>query len=177
MIFFCFMKNIKLIFTRSANNIIGRENDVIWYLSNDVKDFSEKTSGHIVLMGMKTWENTPSSMKPFPNRHNVVLTRDNYFNNYSDNIEVANDLDTYIQNYQNDQFENRTLWINGGGEILFGAIKYANEIHVTELLDQFEGDVTGPEIDPDIFRLNYSSEVIKDSFSGLEYYRSVYSRI
>lgn len=171
------MKNIKLIFTRSANNVIGRENEVIWYLPNDVHDFKEKTSGHIVLMGMKTWENTPSSMKPFPNRHNVVLTRDNHFNHYQENVEIANDLDTYIQNYQNNPHETRTLWINGGGEILFGAIQYANEIHVTELLDEFKGDVNGPEIDLKVFRLSYSSEVLRDSFSGLDYYRSIYSRI
>lgn len=171
------MKNIKLIYTRAANNIIGKENDVIWYLPNDIRDFKEKTNGNIVLMGMKTWENTPTSMKPFPDRHNVILTRDPYFNNYLENIEIAHDLDTYIQGYLNDPYEHRTLWINGGGEILFGSIKYANEIHVTELLDTFEGDVTGPEIDPDLFRLDYSSEVIKDAFSGLEYYRSLYSRI
>lgn len=171
------MKNIKLIFTKSANNIIGKENDVIWYVPNDIHEFKEKTNGHIVLMGKKTWENTPSSMKPFPNRHNVVVTRDSCFNNYLDNVEIANDLDIYIQNYLANQHEQRTLWINGGGEILFHAIKYANEIHVTELTDTFEGDIKGPEIDLNIFRLNSSSEVMKDTFSGLDYYKSIYSRI
>lgn len=171
------MKNIKLIFTKSANNVIGKENDIIWYMPNDLNDFKEKTTGNIVLMGMKTWENTPTSMKPFPNRHNVILTRDTNTVIYQDNVEIAHDLDTYIQNYLNDTNEFRTLWINGGGEVLFNAIKYANEIHVTELLNDFEGDVLGPEIDSKIFRLEHSSEVLLDSFSGLEYYRSVYSRI
>ena len=57
---------------------IGRNNDLMWYLPNDMKFFKETTVGHAVVMGRKNFESIPEKYRPLPNRENIILTRNNY---------------------------------------------------------------------------------------------------
>ena len=59
----------------SENNVIGKNGDIPWDIPEDMKHFREKTTGHSVIMGRKTYESLPENYRPLPNRRNIVLTR------------------------------------------------------------------------------------------------------
>ncbi|ETJ00135.1 MAG: Dihydrofolate reductase, partial [Veillonella dispar DORA_11] len=58
------------------NRVIGKDNTLIWHLPNDLKFFKEKTTGHVIIMGRKTFESLPFLL---PNREHWVITRDKGF--------------------------------------------------------------------------------------------------
>ena len=64
--------NLTLIFAVSENNVIGKDNELVWRLKNDLKRFKELTYGHCIIMGRKTFESFPN---PLPNRTHIVITR------------------------------------------------------------------------------------------------------
>ena len=66
------ISNLSIIVAVSENNAIGKDNNLLWHISEDLKHFKEITSGHSVLMGRKTFE---SLGKKLPNRRNIVITR------------------------------------------------------------------------------------------------------
>lgn len=156
---------------------MGRENEIIWYLNQELINFREKTKGQIVLMGKRAWETIPSKDKPYSDRFTVIATRDLAFTTYHENINVVYDLEWYIKNYCDDLCEKRSLWVIGGSDILHQTVKFADKIEVTEVLSKIEGDILSPKIDGRSFKLNFSGDVITDSFNNSEYFKSVYSRI
>ena len=70
---------IAIIVAVDAKNGIGKNNDLMWHLPDDMKFFKEKTSENIVVMGRKNHESIPEKFRPLPNRENVVLTRNKKF--------------------------------------------------------------------------------------------------
>ena len=68
-----------LIVAMDLDRGIGKNNDLMWHLPNDMKFFKETTSGHVVVMGRKNYESIPERFRPLPNRENVVLTRNANF--------------------------------------------------------------------------------------------------
>lgn len=170
------MKSINLLFTKSTNNVIGRENEMLWYLSKEDTEFRDKTKNQIVLMGMRTWETIPTIKKPFSDRVNVIVTRDRNFTYFDDNVNVVYDLQWYLNEYKNLDTD-KELWIIGGGQILNQSVKYADNIEVIEIDVMIAGEIKAPKIDGRSFRLTNSTEMKLDSFSGIEYFKSYYKRI
>ena len=74
------MRNISMIVAVSKNNVIGKNNSLAWHLPDDMNYFSNMTQGHSVIMGRKNWESIPKKFRPLPNRKNIVITRNTYFN-------------------------------------------------------------------------------------------------
>ena len=66
---------VSLIVAVSENGVIGKDNDLIWYLPKDMKFFKETTQGHHVIMGRKNFESIPHKFRPLPNRTNIIVTR------------------------------------------------------------------------------------------------------
>src|SRR5690606_15002992 len=87
---------ITIIAAKSDNNTIGNENQLIWHISNDLKRFKQLTSGHVVIMGRKTFE---SIGKPLPNRTNIVITRNKDWN--SEGILTVNSLEEALAQAKN----------------------------------------------------------------------------
>ena len=81
------LKEITLIAAASENNVLGKDNRLIWHISDDLKRFKKLTLGHSIIMGRKTFESMP---KALPNRNNIVLTRNNNYK--AKNAIVAHDL-------------------------------------------------------------------------------------
>ena len=123
----------------SENQVIGKDNDLIWNLSIDLKRFKMLTSGHHMIMGRKTFESFP---KPLPNRTHIVITRQP---NYpaSEGIVVVNSIEKAIAAIKND----KQPYIIGGGEIYKQALPYASIIELTRVHGYFEGDTYFPKID------------------------------
>ena len=142
-------QNITIIAAAGENNIIGKDNQLIWHLSDDLKRFKELTNGHHIIMGRKTFESFP---KPLPNRTHIVITRQEHYK-VPDGVILVNSLADAIDMAKSDE----QPYIIGGGEIYKQAMLFANTIELTRIHHTFEGDTHFPEID-----LNVWNEVSKE---------------
>lgn len=129
---------LSFIVAMDQNNVIGNQNDMPWHLPNDLRFFKEKTTGHTIVMGRKTFE---SIGRVLPNRKHVVLTSKN--NDFPEAVEVVHDVNTIIQRYKD---MNEEVFIIGGGRIFEQLLDDVDRLYVTKINHSFEGDVFFPEI-------------------------------
>jgi dihydrofolate reductase len=127
---------ITLIAACSKNRVIGKDNTLIWNVPGDLKRFKNLTSGHVVIMGRKTFE---SIGRPLPNRTNVVISRDT--NLKIDGCIIYNDYREVLT-----IFENQEIFVIGGGEIYQQLLPYVDKIELTLIDKEFEGDTYFPEL-------------------------------
>lgn len=121
----------------STNNAIGLNNQLLWHLPNDLKHFKDKTRGHTVIMGRKTFD---SVGKPLPKRRNIVITRQAIT---FAGAEVVNSLEKAMELCADDG----EVFIVGGAEIYRQAMAIADKIYLTIVHHVFEADTFFPEID------------------------------
>jgi len=151
---------VTLIAAASENNVIGKDNKLIWHLSDDLKHFKELTKGHFVIMGRKTFESMP---KALPNRTNVVITRKLDYK--AENAIVVNSLDQALKHAENDS----QPFIIGGGEIYKLAIEDADRIELTRVHTSIEGDAFFPEINYNLWEEVSSEKRFKDDKNEYDY--------
>lgn len=166
---------LSIISAVAKNGVIGGGNTLVWDIPEDLKHFRDKTRGHTVIMGRKTFE---SIGRPLPNRKNIVITRDTSYIRHG--VYVVNSLDEALRisaleqgrGFEENQ-EEVEIFIIGGGEIYKQAIDKANKLYITEVHQDFEGDTKFPEIDKNIWqetaREDYLDKPIPYSF--VEYKR------
>lgn len=131
---------LTIIVAAGENNAIGKDNDLIWHLSDDLKRFKALTNGHHIIMGRKTFESFP---KPLPNRTHIVITRQNGYI-APKGVIVVNNLDDAIDAARHD----KQPFIIGGGEIYKQSMTLAHKIELTRVHANFENaDTYFPEID------------------------------
>lgn len=147
---------ISIVVAASENNVIGRDNDMPWKLSTDLKRFKALTLGKPVIMGRKTWE---SIGRPLPGRPNLVVTRDAAFK--ADGATILGSLDAAIQLGCKLALELNVdeACIIGGGRIYEQALPLADRLHLTRVLATIDGDTFFPEIDSTIWKEISSEEV------------------
>ncbi|HIP35275.1 MAG TPA: dihydrofolate reductase, partial [Crocinitomix sp.] len=110
----------KLIVAKASNNVIGKDNDLIWHLPADMRFFTQTTKGHIVIMGRKNWDSIPLKYRPLSGRINVVITRNKKFSH--PDCTTFNSIEDAIVFYQK-EYADKTIFIIGGGQIYDYAIK------------------------------------------------------
>lgn len=134
-----------LIVAISENYVIGKDNNLIWHLPDDLKFFSKTTSGHFVLMGRKNYESIPAKFRPLPNRTNVIITRQNDFE--AENCIVVNSIEKGIK-IAEEKGENE-CFIIGGGEIYKQSLELdmVDKMYITQVKESFDGDTFFPKID------------------------------
>lgn len=134
---------ISMIAAVAENRVIGKDNDLVWRLPDDMKFFMQKTSGHHVIMGRKNFESLPPKFSPLPNRTNIVVTRQQDLK--IEGAIVVNSLEVALnickKNGENEAF------IIGGGEIYKLGLEYADTLYITEIKASFDGDAFFPEYD------------------------------
>ncbi len=159
---------LTIIVAAAENDAIGKENKLIWHLSDDLKRFKALTNGHHIIMGRKTFESFP---KPLPNRIHVVITRqDNY--KVPDGVIVVNSLEDAI-----DAIKNETqAFVIGGGEIYNQAMEIANKIELTRVHESFEADTFFPKIDASIWKETNNTFHKKDENHDYEFSFLTYER-
>lgn len=129
---------LSIIVAISQNHVIGKDNQLPWHLSEDLKHFKKTTMGHPIIMGRKTFE---SIGKPLPGRENVVITRNA---NYAPKgVTVLHDL-SKLKDWQTSDKE---YFIIGGSEIYKLCLPYVNTLYLTKILKDYEGHAHFPEID------------------------------
>lgn len=133
------IKNLTAIVAAGENNEIGKNNELIWHLKDDLKRFKTLTSGHHIIMGRKTFE---SFKKPLPNRTHVVITRQQ---NYEVplGVIVVNSMEDALDAAKNDS----QPFIIGGGEIYKQAMPFVSKIELTRVHATFDADTFFPQLD------------------------------
>lgn len=161
---------ISIIVAKSLNNVIGKDNQLIWRLSADLQLFKSHTSGHHIIMGRKTYE---SIGKPLPNRTSIVISRNPDFG-VPEGHFVARSLEEAIQICIGKKLDQ--VFIIGGAEIYRQAVPLADELLVTEVNAVLEGDVFFPEIDKDLWTVVSSNPYKKDEKNQFDFDFVVYKR-
>ena len=124
---------ISLIVAASDNNVIGKDNKLIWRQSDDLKRFKELTSGKPVIMGRKTYE---SIGRPLPNRLNIVVTRNKDLS--IDGCIVVHSIEEGFRKARGRG--SKEIFVIGGAEIYRKAFKYVSNIYLTRVHEEFDGD-------------------------------------
>src|SRR3989344_3449155 len=151
---------ISLIAAASGNNVIGKNGHLPWDLPDDRKYFRDSTKGKPVIMGRRTYESLPESIRPMPERRNIVVMR---------NTERSLlGCDTVSSPEE--------AFVIGGGEIYRLAFPIADRIYLTRIHAEVDGDVYFPEISEkewkEVDRKNHPADKKhKYSFTYVQYER------
>lgn len=159
---------LTIIVAAAENNAIGKDNQLIWHLSDDLKRFKSLTNGHHIIMGRKTFE---SFSKPLPNRTHVVITRQQDYK-VPAGVIVANTLEEALEISKKDN----QPFIIGGGEIYKQAMYLADKIEITRVHETFEADTFFPEIDTSVWKETSRTFHEKDSKNEYDFSYITYER-
>jgi dihydrofolate reductase len=140
---------ISLIAAASTNNVIGKENKLVWNLPNDMKFFKNTTWGMPVLMGRRTFEALAG--QPLPGRFNFVITRNKGWDPHSPKVRVAPGLGQAIDLARGTDC--KECFVIGGGEIYKEAMPLADKIYLTRVHTVVEGDAFFPVIDEKVWEM------------------------
>jgi len=138
-----------LIAAVADNGVIGKDNDLIWYIPDDLKYFKAKTSGKPVVMGRKTFESIVDRIgKPLPKRRNVIITRQANYDGLG--ADVVSDVNSGI--FTAKQHADGELFILGGAQIYAETINLCDRLYITEVHQSYKGDSYFPDIDKTIWQ-------------------------
>ncbi len=160
--------SVTILVCMANNRCIGRGGKIPWNLKTDLQRFKEITMNQAIIMGSKTFE---SIGVPLPNRSNIVLSRDKELLHY-DNLKTENSSLVVVNRKEQALVLGRAClrtFIIGGEEIYKLFIDVADEIYLSILPDDYEGDVFFPELDDKDWRV-INTELVKDE---LTYYKFV----
>lgn len=152
---------ISFLWAEDENRLIGKDNQLPWRLPADLKYFKETTMGHPIVMGRKTYE---SIGKPLPGRTNIVLTRNPSFK--VDGCEVLHSKADFLSWAKKTDEE---IFVIGGAEIYRLFIDEVDQLYVTKIFEQFEGDEYFPKINWENWQLISKELGIKDEKNPYNY--------
>ena len=156
---------ISIIVAVSEDWGIGKDNELLWHISEDLKRFKRLTSGNVVIMGKKTWESLPK--KPLPNRKNIVLTDNPH--EIIDNAITAYSLDDSLAKCAPVE----EIFIIGGGSIYRQFMPIADRLFITHVHRKAPADIYFPEIDLKIWEVTEKEEF---TFEEIPYTYTIYRR-
>ena len=162
------MKPISIIVAIAQNYAIGKNNELLWHISDDLKHFKKITSGHTVVMGKKTWDSLP--VKPLPNRKNIVLSdiQGEKIGNCITVYSIPQALEMCDPDVEN--------FIIGGGAVYQQFFPLVQTLYITKVYKDFDADVFFPKILPAEWELIAKSENMLDIATNLKYQFLTYQR-
>ncbi|MFO7794163.1 MAG: dihydrofolate reductase [Candidatus Nanohaloarchaea archaeon] len=132
-------------------NAIGKNGDIPWHYSEDLKHFRKLTTGNTVIMGRKTYFSLPEDFRPLPDRENIILTRSNP--NLDESVKIVNSLnDAY------EAAENEKLFIAGGASVYKQTLEDADKMILTRVPGKHNGDTFFPNWDEENWELESRRE-------------------
>jgi dihydrofolate reductase len=166
---------VSIIVAVAENNAIGKNNDLIWHLPNDMKFFKTTTENHPVIMGRKNYHSIPEKYRPLPNRQNIIVTRQHHF--FAPNCIVKNTLEEAIEFAKG--IDNQEIFIIGGGQIYKEAIdkKLVDKLYYTKVHHHFEADTFFPEINFSEWELISTKKNHKDDKHLYDFTFFIYEKI
>ncbi len=148
---------LSLIVAKAENNVIGKDNKLLWHLPEDLKRFKNLTTGHTIIMGRKTFE---SLGRVLPNRKHVVFTQNPNFKVDDVNVKIVHSLQD-IQEYVEDKNEN---FVIGGEKIYNLLMPYVSKMYITEIHKDFDGDTFFPNVDLESWKETSREKMNADDF-------------
>lgn len=145
-----------IVVAAAENDVIGRDGDMPWKLSTDLKRFKALTLGKPVIMGRKTWE---SIGRALPGRPNIVITRDENFAAEGAHIVRSVDEAIALGRKLASEMGAGGVCIMGGGTIYAQALPFVDYVHFTRVLAAIEGDTYFPKIDSSAWQLSSTEDV------------------
>lgn len=145
---------ISIVVAAAENGVIGKDNQLLWKLSSDLKRFKSITNGHFILLGRKTFE---SIGKPLPNRTSLIISR-NFECDFENCFVFKTINDAIVFAAQQNQQE---IFVVGGGEIYKQILPLTNTIHLTIVHTEIVGD-TYFEYDDSNWKVMHSAFIPKD---------------
>jgi len=161
---------ISLIVAASENNAIGKNNQLLWNLPNDLKFFKNTTWGFPVIMGRKTFEEVN---KPLPGRTNIVITSNPDWN-AAGTITTGNINEAIAKAAETNS---KQAFIIGGGEIYKQSMEIADIIYITRVHAQLEGDTFFPVIDKSKWKLTSNQDFVADEKHAYNYSFQIWKKI
>ena len=160
---------LALLVAASTNNVIGKNNHLVWNLPNDLKYFKNLTWGFPVIMGRKTFEEVN---RPLPGRINVVVTRTPGWK--GEGAIAAPDIETAIEKAS--ESNALQIFVIGGGQIYKQAMPIADKIYITRVHAVFDGDAYFPEINEAEWELVSNRDFENDEKHAYAYSFQVWKR-
>jgi len=160
---------LSIIVAKARNNIIGKDNALIWHLPEDLKRFKRLTTGHTIIMGRKTFE---SLGRVLPNRHHIILCNDAEMNIDNENVEILEDI-SMLDKYINDTEEH---FVIGGATMYKLLMPKCSKMYITEINQDFEGDVSFPEVDLKQWKVTEREQGLKDEKNPYDYEYVTYEK-
>lgn len=130
---------IAIVVAIAENNVIGKDNQLIWHLPADLRHFKQKTMGHPMIMGRKTFE---SIGKALPGRTTIIVTRQEDYK--AEGCIVVNSVEKAIA--KGNELDSERVSIVGGAEIYRQVLPAVDTIYLTEVHHAFDGDTFFPEL-------------------------------
>jgi dihydrofolate reductase len=134
---------ISMIAAVATNSVIGKDNDLVWRLPDDMKYFMETTQNHFVIMGRKNYESIPHKYRPLPNRVNIIVTKQKGYK--APDCIITNTIEEALD-YARDQAQEE-VFVIGGGQIYKQSLPLAHKLYITEVKEYFKGDTYFPDFD------------------------------
>ena len=160
---------LSIIVAKAKNNVIGKDNGMLWKLPDDLKRFKEKTTGHTMIMGRKTFESLGGIL---PDRMHIILSRNPDFNIDSDCVKVVHSL-LELQEYMDDEEEHFVI----GGAIIYNLLMpYCKKMYVTQLDKDFEGDTIFQKINEEEWKEVSREKGPEDGINDFDYEYVTYVR-
>ena len=159
---------ISIIVAVSEDWGIGKDNELLWHISEDLKRFKRLTSGNVVIMGKKTWESLPK--KPLPNRKNIVIT-DNPKETFESAFTAYSIEDSLAKCTTGEE-----IFIIGGGSIYRQFMPLADRLFITHVHKKAPADIYFPEIDMKIWEISEEEEFVTGENESIPYTYTVYQR-
>ena len=171
---------LSIVVAKAKNNIIGKENKLVWNLPEDLKHFRKLTEGHTIIMGRKTFESLGGIL---PNRKHIIFSQNPDFKVENENVQVVHSLlQIHVQVVHSllqiqDLIEGKEeAFVIGGAMIYNFLMPYVKKMYVTEIEKDFEGDAFFPVIDTNIWKETSREKGLKDENNNLDYYFITYER-
>jgi len=151
---------ITIIAAIANDNALGKDNQLIWHLPNDLKRFKKVTSGHHVIMGRKTFE---SLGRPLPNRVNIIITRNSDYT--AEGCVVVHSLQEAVAAAKDDA----NPFILGGAQIYKHALEVADVLDLTFVHHSFDADAFFPEINMNVWKEDSREDFKADEKNKFDY--------
>jgi len=161
-------KKISIIVAIARNYAIGKDNQLLWHISDDLKRFKRITSGHQIIMGRNTYLSLP--VRPLPNRTSIVITDD--VNEKFEGCITVYSIDEALQYCKGDE----ESFIIGGGMVYKQFLPYANKLYLTIVDKDFKADTFFPEINFNEWKLIEKEDNAPDKQNNFSYSFVTYAK-
>jgi dihydrofolate reductase len=159
---------VSIIVAIDQENGIGKDNQLLWHLPNDLKFFKNITSGNTIIMGRKTYD---SIGRPLPNRRNIVISRNQDLK--IEGVEVFENISSALEACKTEN----EVFIIGGGEIYKQALPFTNKIYLTKVDANCEADIFFPSLNEQEWKIISEEKHLKDEKHSYNYIFTILERV